>query len=206
MVGACSTVGLEWGRGRGDCDGVAPDARMEAPFHEQVSRLAALFERWGECERTVALAALLRRAPWPALRLLQEAAARALDAALALDPDRQRRDTEANDARAVANLASLAAVNSEVEPAKGAPDQEAEVDAHNKLRAFVRHLPLLRPGNEEAKRAYLRAVPHLVRYCVRYRKHLECQEMLSYLLIHPAITDSDKRFVELFFFFKKLPC
>lgn len=117
---------------------------MNPPFYEQVSALAGRFESWGACERTVVLVALLRRVPWPGLRL----AAHAAEAALATK-DRSRLEAEAN----ANDMHFLRAAHA--------------MPPKHRLAVLLAHLPLLRPGNAPAKALYLTHVPELLRHCVQ---------------------------------------
>lgn len=62
------------------------------------------------------------------------------------------------------------------------------------INQLLTHLPLLRPGNIECKQSYLQAIPELVSHCVSTGQFTEqTQQLLSYTLIHPAITNQDRR-------------
>lgn len=59
---------------------------------------------------------------------------------------------------------------------------------------LLEHLLLLRPGNTECKQIYLVAIPELVNHCLTTGECMEqTQQLLSYTLIHPAITAHDRR-------------
>ncbi|XP_026482081.1 protein Smaug-like [Ctenocephalides felis] len=58
------------------------------------------------------------------------------------------------------------------------------------LPEFLHCLPLLQLGNDEAKNVYLSLVPQAV---IRPGCEDLCQQLLSYLLIHPAVTGEDRR-------------
>lgn len=62
------------------------------------------------------------------------------------------------------------------------------------INQLLTHLPLLKPGNIECKQCYLVAIPELVSHCVTTGQYTEqTQQLLSYCLIHPAITSQDRR-------------
>lgn len=62
------------------------------------------------------------------------------------------------------------------------------------INQLLTHLPLLKPGNIECKKSYLVAIPELVNHCVSTGQYTEkTQQLLSYTLIHPAITGQDRR-------------
>ena len=53
-------------------------------------------------------------------------------------------------------------------------------------------LPLLHTGNAPAKAAYLRVLPTVLRRCTELGCYLpDCQQVLSYALIHPAISGDE---------------
>lgn len=62
------------------------------------------------------------------------------------------------------------------------------------LEQLLVHLPLLRPGNSEARGRYLAAVHHVLGHCVESGRHVEAaRQLLSYSLIHPAMGTEDRR-------------
>lgn len=62
------------------------------------------------------------------------------------------------------------------------------------MKQLLSHLPLLRSGNADAKRAYLQIIPQVLSYSIDNKVHIEeSRQLLSFSLIHPAIT-SDERF------------
>ena len=62
-------------------------------------------------------------------------------------------------------------------------------DLTSSVRALLHCLPLLRTGNTQAKGVYLRVIPTVLRRATETQRHLaECQQILSYALIHPAIS------------------
>ncbi|XP_012278862.1 protein Smaug homolog 1 [Orussus abietinus] len=141
-----------------------------ALFCEQVGELTRVFSQWNECEQTVVLYALLRRIPAVQARFLAQAVQHSLHSVSELD-------TQELNANNPAFINSLLSESTEV--------------AINQL---LTHLPLLRPGNVECKQCYLVAIPELVSHCVTTGQYTEqIQQLLSYTLIHPAITSQDRR-------------
>ncbi|XP_076161001.1 sterile alpha motif domain containing protein 4 smaug [Ptiloglossa arizonensis] len=141
-----------------------------ALFCEQVGELTRVFSQWNECEQTVVLYALLRRIPAVQARFLAQAVQHSLHSVSELD-------TQELNANNPAFINSLLSESTEV--------------AINQL---LTHLPLLRPGNVECKQCYLVAIPELVSHCVTTGQYTEqTQQLLSYTLIHPAITSQDRR-------------
>ncbi|XP_015184329.1 PREDICTED: protein Smaug homolog 1 [Polistes dominula] len=141
-----------------------------ALFCEQVGDLTRVFSQWNECEQTVVLYALLRRIPAAQARFLAHAIQHSLHAVSDLDT----LELNANNPAFIGSLLS-----------------ESTDVAINQL---LTHLPLLRPGNIECKQCYLVAIPELVSHCVSTGQFTEqTQQLLSYTLIHPAITSQDRR-------------
>ncbi|XP_052859744.1 protein Smaug [Anopheles cruzii] len=64
----------------------------------------------------------------------------------------------------------------------------------NILKDILNYLPLLTPGNDVAKSMYMSLIPGAVEDACRQLVPTEIvQQTLSYLLIHPAITNDDRR-------------
>ncbi|XP_046749622.1 protein Smaug homolog 1 isoform X2 [Diprion similis] len=141
-----------------------------ALFCEQVGELTRVFSQWNECEQTVVLYALLRRIPAVQARFLAQAVQHSLHSVSELNSQ----ELNANNPGFINSLLS-----------------ETTETAINQL---LTHLPLLRPGNSECKQCYLVAIPELVSHCVSTGQYTEqTQQLLSYTLIHPAITSQDRR-------------
>ena len=55
------------------------------------------------------------------------------------------------------------------------------------------HLPLLRVGNKKAKTEYVGLVPRLLSYSIENGAYIEeCNQLLSYSIIHPALTCDER--------------
>ncbi|XP_071632652.1 protein Smaug homolog 1 [Temnothorax longispinosus] len=140
------------------------------PFNEQVCELTRVFSQWNECEQTVVLYALLRIIPAVQARFLSQAIEHSLHSVAELG-------TKEMNANNPSYINSLSTESTEI--------------AINQL---LSHLPLLRPGNVECKNSYLVAIPDIVNHCVSTGQYTEkTQQLLSYTLIHPAITNQDRR-------------
>ncbi|XP_053608663.1 protein Smaug [Plodia interpunctella] len=154
---------------------------MNGTFYEQLSGVAGLFEQWGPCEKTVVACALARRVPWPGLRLVQ----RAVEAALQNHVEDERLEHEANDESILASLLSARCDDDDNEGAE-------------QLRRLLTLLPFLRTDNERAKDIYVTAAQALVQRCVDAPRRSTtapdlCRQLLSYLLVHPALTHNDQK-------------
>ncbi len=58
---------------------------------------------------------------------------------------------------------------------------------------LLNHLPFLTPGSNEAKAEYLTLIPKILTHTVEKGLHLEdSRQLLSYLLIHPALTNDER--------------
>uniref|UniRef100_A0AAG5DF50 Protein Smaug n=1 Tax=Anopheles atroparvus TaxID=41427 RepID=A0AAG5DF50_ANOAO len=75
------------------------------------------------------------------------------------------------------------------------PAQQREPETmEDILKDILMYLPLLVPGNDEAKSMYMSLIPAAVDDACRQLVPTEIvQQTLSYLLIHPAITNDDRR-------------
>ncbi|XP_011301123.1 protein Smaug homolog 1 [Fopius arisanus] len=139
-------------------------------FSEQVTELTRVFSQWNECEQTVVLYALLREIPAVQAKFLAEAVQHSLQAV----PDLDTQELNANNPAFINSLVT--------EP------------TDNAIHQLLMHLPLLRPGNAECKRAYLVVIPEILSHALQTPRYTEqTQQLLSYTLIHPAITNQERR-------------
>lgn len=61
------------------------------------------------------------------------------------------------------------------------------------ISLVLTHLPLLKPGNVEAKGEYMRLLPRILAHTIEHGHHLEeSRQLLSYALIHPATSLDDR--------------
>ncbi|XP_022092986.1 protein Smaug homolog 1-like isoform X2 [Acanthaster planci] len=138
-------------------------------FRDQVNALAIWFKEWNDCEQTVALYSLLRRVSPTQARFLTQV----LEQTLADSDECQRLEQEAND---ISFVCSLCNESKEIAVAQ-----------------LLSHLPLLRPGNNDVKKEYLSLIPKILLHSVENSQHLEeSRQVLSYLLIHPALSNEDR--------------
>lgn len=66
-----------------------------------------------------------------------------------------------------------------------------------RLHQLLTLLPLLNTDNERAKDVYMTGIPALVQRCVDSPRRSSvapelCRQLLSYLLVHPALTQHDQ--------------
>ncbi|KPP66985.1 protein Smaug1-like, partial [Scleropages formosus] len=61
------------------------------------------------------------------------------------------------------------------------------------ISLVLTHLPLLKPGNAEAKGEYMHLLPKILAHTIEHGRHLEeSRQLLSYALIHPATSLEDR--------------
>lgn len=61
------------------------------------------------------------------------------------------------------------------------------------ISLVLSHLPLLKPGNVEAKGEYMCLLPKILAHTIEHGRHLEeSRQLLSYALIHPATSLEDR--------------
>ncbi|UYV72551.1 SAMD4A [Cordylochernes scorpioides] len=145
--------------------------QQQQQFRDQLATVAGWFQRWNQCERTVALYSLLKQVPACQARFL----AAVLEQSLASAGEVHRRAEE--EANSPAFLSML-----------GSQPMEQVVET------LLGRLPLLRPGNEAARRQYLGLLPRILAHSVARGSHVEeARQLLSYSLIHPALGAEDRR-------------
>ncbi|XP_060082936.1 protein Smaug homolog 2-like isoform X2 [Ylistrum balloti] len=137
-------------------------------FRDQVNSVTNLFEKWSECEQTVALCTLFKQISPTQCRFL----AQVLDQTDCTDISQT--ENEANDPGYIHKLAN----NDSKEYTIG---------------QLLAHLPLLRTGENQAKVEYLSLISSILGYTIQNGTHIEeSRQIISYSLMHPAIT-SDER-------------
>lgn len=138
-------------------------------FRDQVGVLASWFKGWNECEQTVALLSLLKRVSRTQARFLQLC----LEHSLAECTELQALEGEANN--------------------PGVISQWQTESKERVISLVLTHLPLLKPGNVEAKGEYMRLLPRILAHTIEHGHHLEeSRQLLSYALIHPATSLEDR--------------
>ncbi|KAM4630875.1 protein Smaug homolog 1 isoform 2-T2 [Polymixia lowei] len=138
-------------------------------FRDQVGVLASWFKGWNECEQTVALLSLLKRVSRTQARFLQLC----LEHSLAECTELHVLEGEANNPVLISQW-------------QGEPKERV-------ISLVLTHLPLLKPGNVEAKGEYMRLLPRILAHTIEHGRHLEeSRQLLSYALIHPATSLEDR--------------
>uniref|UniRef100_A0A3B3RQW9 Protein Smaug homolog 1 n=1 Tax=Paramormyrops kingsleyae TaxID=1676925 RepID=A0A3B3RQW9_9TELE len=138
-------------------------------FRDQVGVLNSWFKGWNECEQTVALLSLLKRVSRTQARFLQLC----LEHSLAECTELHVLEGEANNPVMISQW--------QIEPKERV------------ISLVLSHLPLLKPGNVEAKGEYMCLLPKILAHTIEHGRHLEeSRQLLSYALIHPATSLEDR--------------
>ncbi|KAL5008132.1 hypothetical protein ScPMuIL_013713 [Solemya velum] len=143
--------------------------KSNSMFREQVKSVTSWFSTWSECEQTVALYSLLKRiSPSQGCFLVQVLQNTLLDC-----QELKITEEEANNSVYISNLGK--------EPVERA------------VQELLAHLPLLHSGNITAKSEYLKIIPKVLSHSIENGVYIEeCRQLLSYSLIHPAITSEER--------------
>ncbi|XP_055380872.1 protein Smaug [Condylostylus longicornis] len=170
-------------------------------FCEEVGTATMLFEKWNDCERTVVIYAFLKRLRYPNLKFLQYS----IESVLAhiTTVELQAFEFNSNSSEYLQQLIFAYNDNDEANSyesnnAIGLQNEKRFTSLHNKkesiLKEILEMLPLLRPGNNETKSMYLSLIPLAVKDTVKQTVSAELtQQIISYLLIHPAIFNDDRK-------------
>ncbi|XP_032589945.1 protein Smaug isoform X2 [Drosophila grimshawi] len=192
-----------------------------ALFCEQVTTVTNLFEKWNDCERTVVMYALLKRLRYPSLKFLQYSIDNNLTQNLGTCQTNLSSvviDINANNPSYLQNLLSayktcqpssdlcvlvdgMSSSSSDKDsmPCYGSDFQLTSTTSQHPRKEDLLHevlnmLPLLKPGNEEAKLSYMTLIPLAVKDTVQQLVPTELvQQIFSYMFIHPAIGSDDRR-------------
>ncbi|XP_061388348.1 protein Smaug [Musca vetustissima] len=190
-----------------------------ALFCEQVNTVTNLFEKWNDCERTVVMYALLKRLRYPSLKFLQYSIDNTLTQNMGSTSNLSTVviDMNANNPSYLQNLlnayktfhlgdlvdtlSSSSSDKDSMPSCYGSDFQLTQCDERKLygkkediLHEVLNMLPLLKPGNEEAKMIYLSLIPLAVKDTIRQIVPTELvQQIFSYMLIHSAISSEDRR-------------
>lgn len=148
--------------------------KMES-FHEFCENLQEMrmkFQKWDNCERTVALYYLMVGLPFANARFLQHALQHCIIEVQSQET--QILERNANDALFIKSL-----LNERPQIA---------------LSVLLSHLPLLQPGNKETVDAYILAIRKVIsELSPHYKVYNDCIEIMSYVFIHPAFDKEQKK-------------
>jgi hypothetical protein len=184
-----------------------------AIFSEQVQQLTNFYDQWNDCERTVVFSALFKRLPYQNLKFLihsiehhlkqstnvatQQLLEEAANAITFLD----KLVAKYNSLTVIGHSSSIdnIHVKSEKDITGTVKTLETEIVSkyHSKIEIvqdLLVYLPLLRTNNEEAKVVYTQFIPVLAEDTIKHNLPIEMvQQMLSYLLIHPAFNCEERK-------------
>lgn len=194
------------------------NATGNAQFCEQVNTVTNLFEKWNDCERTVVMYALLKRLRYPSLKFLQYSIDNTLTQNMGSTSNLSTVvvDINANNPSYLQNLLNayktfhlgdlvdtLSSSSSDKDSMScyGSDFQLTHCDERKLygkkediLHEVLNMIPLLKPGNDEAKMIYLSLIPLAVKDTIRQIVPTELvQQIFSYMLIHSAISGDDRR-------------
>lgn len=142
-------------------------------FCEQLNEIRLKFHKWDSCERTVGLYYLMVGLPFANARFLQHALEQCITSVNT--PEAQILERNANDSMFITSFLS----------------ESPQVA----LSLLLTHLPLLKPSNKDTAKCYLKTIKQvLTEFITPPRKiYNECVEIMSYVYIHPAFTNEDKK-------------
>lgn len=147
------------------------DTKSSHMFRDQVNLVTSWFKSWNDCEQTVALYSLLKKVSATQGRFLLQVLQQTMQ---------DRAGTDITHAEHQANSPAY------ISALCGEPKEAA-------VSWLLNHLPLLRPGNNEAKAEYLAILPKVLAHSIENSCHIEeSRQLLSYSLIHPAITTEER--------------
>lgn len=182
-------------------------------FCEQVQQLTTMYEHWNDCERTVVIYALFKRLPFANLKFLVHSIDHYLKQSFNT-PHRLSHFEDAANAISFLNklihkyntLITITTSNDKIDAnidhdlgvgeGKNLEDDLVSKYASKEeiISDLLMYLPLLRPNNDEGKKAYMKFVPVLIEDTIKHNLPIELvQQILSYLLIHPAIKSDDRK-------------
>lgn len=143
--------------------------KANSNFRDQVGQVTNWFKEWSECEQTVALYSLLKKLSPAQAKFLDQV----LQQSLADCTDVKNLQKKANDEVFVAGLCGE--------------------DKGKVILQLLQLLPLLQAGNEKAKAEYLKLIPDVLSHTIENGVNIEeSRQLLSYSLIHPAITQEER--------------
>lgn len=185
-----------------------------ALFCEQVQSLTTMYEQWNDCEKTVVIYSLFKRLPFANLKFLIHS----MDHHLRQSFNTPQRLSHFEDAanaitflnKLISKYNSLITITTsndkidaaiEHELASGGESKNLEDELVSKYASkeeiisdLLMYLPLLRPNNDEGKKIYMQFLPVLIDDTIKHNLPIELvQQILSYLLIHPAIKNDDRK-------------
>lgn len=142
-------------------------------FCENLQQMRMRFQKWDNCERTVAIYYLMIGLPFANARFLQHALQQCI--ADVSSQETQFLERNANDPLFIRSLAN----------------ERPQLA----LSILLSHLPVLQPGNKEAAEAYILTIRKVISEFISppYKIYNDCVEIMSYVFIHPAFEKEQKK-------------
>lgn len=170
---------------------------MPVEYSEQIKIILDFFNKWSECERTVAICKLLKFLPGFWLKFVLST----IEQQFSECPDNEHIQLMEQQSNSKSHLSKLYEAykmtsTSDLEGNNNNYHHMMDID-HKKekiLKDILRYTLLLKCGNDEAKMDYLSLIPYMVEDARRGIVSTKIvQQILSFLLIHPALNDNDRR-------------
>ncbi|KAF6037678.1 smg [Bugula neritina] len=140
-------------------------------FSEQIYTFSQWFGQWSDCEQVVALYTLLRQLTANQARFIEHLLQEQASSDAAVDAI----ENQANKLDFVQSLDSIKYTKEEL------------------TQQLLIHFPLLHPGNHTVKDEYLRIIPKALSNSVECGTKVEdCRKLLTYTLIHPAVSHDER--------------
>ncbi|KAG1693964.1 Protein Smaug 1 [Nymphon striatum] len=137
-------------------------------FRDQVNDISSCFEQWNHCEQLVFLYALVQKLTETQCKFIKMVLEKSLKHAS------HQAEIEANDPAFLSELC-------------GKPKDHV-------VEVLLSHLPLLHADNESAKIQYMLLIPKILQDSLINMLHIEeSKRLLSYAVIHPAISSNERR-------------
>lgn len=189
-------------------------------FYEQVQQVTSIFEQWNDCERTVAIYALLKRLPFANLKFLIHSIEHHMKQSTTAPQHLSLMEETANAitflnklTHKYATFVSFTSSTDTIDTCHSDQEQQQQLNSGNEsakslendlmlkytnkeeiVQDLLMYLPLLRPNNNEGKKIYLQLLPVLVEDAIKQNLPVEIvQQILSYLLIHPVVKAEDRK-------------
>ena len=193
------------------------NTNLNTLFYEQVQSVTNIYEQWNDCERTVVIYALFKRLPFANLKFLIHSIEHHLRQSITTPQQLALLEEAANASsflnKLIHKYSSLTNFTSSSDNIDTNSDQEfSSIDNINSIKSLendlvskynskeeivqdlLMYLPLLRPNNDEGKKVYIQFLPVLIEDSTKHNLSIELvQQILSYLLIHPAIKNEDRK-------------
>lgn len=189
---------------------------MPADYSDQIKIISDFFNTWSECERTVAICKLLKFLPGFWLKFVLST----IEQQFAECTDNEHIQLMEQQSNSKLHLTKLyetykltSASESECyyinEPTNNNNNYHNLIDKGHKkekiLNDILRYTLLLKSGNDDAKKVYLSLIPYMVEDAKRGTVTTKIvQQILSFLLIHPALNDYDRQYVQSFYSFSSV--